>query len=279
MCTLCRDEGERMPAPRSTAEQLRTAHKVYREAIGGIRRAEVPFLVGGAYAFARYTGIERFTKDFDIFIRPEDLDRLLAVLGDAGFRTERTFKHWLAKAYGGEDFLDLIYSSGNGVAQVDAEWFRHGVEGEVLGHHVRLVAPEEMIWSKSFIMERERYDGGDVAHLLRATADELDWPRLLSRFGAYWRVLYSHLVLFGFIYPSERARVPLWVMEQLTGRLASELRTAAPADPVCQGTILSREQFLPDVERWGYIDARVSPRGRMTPQETAAWTEAIGQDD
>ena len=29
----------------------------------------MPFLVGGAYAFARYTGIERHTKDFDVFVR------------------------------------------------------------------------------------------------------------------------------------------------------------------------------------------------------------------
>jgi hypothetical protein len=268
-----------MPAPRATAEQLRAAHNVYREALGRMARSGVPFLVGGAYAFARYTGIERFTKDFDVFVRPGDLDRMLAVLADAGFRTERTFKHWLAKAYGGDDFVDVIYSSGNGVARVDGNWFRHAVEGEVLGHHVRLIAPEEMIWSKSFIMERERYDGNDVAHLLRAAAESLDWARLVSRFGAYWRVLYAHLVLFGFIYPSERARIPLWVMEQLTDRLGSELRTSPPADPICQGTILSREQFLPDLEQWGYIDARVFPRGHMTPEETAAWTDAIGNED
>jgi hypothetical protein len=258
---------------------MRVAHKVYREALGRMVQSGVPFLVGGAYAFARYTGIERFTKDFDVFVRPEDVDRLLGVLGDAGFRTNRAFKHWLAKAHVDDDFIDLIYSSGNGLARVDSTWFQHGVEGTVLGYHVNLVAPEEMIWSKSCIMERERYDGGDVAHLLRATADDLDWPRLVSRFSAYWRVLYSHLVLFGFIYPSERARVPLWVMEQLTGRLVSELRTAPPPEPVCQGTILSREQFLPDVERWGYIDARLLPLGYMTVEEAAAWTEAIGQDD
>jgi len=267
-----------MPAPRVTAEQMRVAHEVYRGALERMARSGVPFLVGGAYAFARYTGIERFTKDLDIFVRPENVECLLGVLADAGFRTERTFRHWLAKAYVGDDFLDLIYSSGNGLARVDATWFKYGVEGDVLGHRVRLVAPEEMIWSKSFIMERERYDGADVAHLLRATADVLDWPRLMSRFSAHWRVLYSHLVLFGFIYPSERARVPLWLMEELTERLASELRTSSPAEPVCQGTILSREQFLPDVGRWGYFDARVFPRGHMTPEETAAWTEAIGRD-
>jgi hypothetical protein len=268
-----------MPAPRATAEEVFAAHKVYREALTWMAKSGAPFLVGGAYAFAHYTGIERFTKDFDVFVRPEHVERLLAALGDGGFRTERTFKHWLAKAYGGNDFVDVIFSSGNGVARVDREWFDRAVPGQVLGTDVRLVAPEEMIWSKSFIMERERYDGADVAHLLRATSDAIDWARLLKRFDAYWRVLYGHLVLFGFIYPSERERIPLWVMEQLADRLASELRTSPPTEPVCRGTILSRTQYLADVGRWGYLDARIFPHGHMTPEEVEAWTEASGRDD
>jgi hypothetical protein len=268
-----------MPAPRATAEEIRVAQNVYREALARMVRSGIPFLVGGAFAFARYTGIERYTKDFDVFVREEEADRLLGLLADAGFRTERTFTHWLAKAYVGDDFIDVIYSSGNGVARVDADWFRYGVEAEVLGTAVRIVAPEEMIWSKSFIMERERYDGADVAHLLRASAHTLDWSRLVERFGAYWRVLFSHLVLFGFVYPSERGRIPVRVMEQLTERLASELRTSPPGEPVCQGTILSREQYLADIRRWGYQDARVFPLGHLTPAETAAWTEAIDGDD
>jgi hypothetical protein len=268
-----------MATPRVTAEDIAAAHKVYREALARIVKSGTPFLVGGAYAFARYTGIERFTKDFDVFVTHDQVERLLGALRDTGFRTERTFKHWLAKAYAGEYFVDLIYSSGNGIARVDRSWFERAVEGEVLGFNVKLVAPEEMIWSKSFIMERERFDGADVAHILRATSDRLDWARLLNRFGPHWRVLYSHLVLFGFVYPAERARIPGWLMEQLTERLASELRAVPPPHPICQGTILSREQYLPDVDQWGYIDARLFPHGSLTPEETAAWTEAIGQDD
>src|SRR5439155_17933966 len=53
----------------------------------------LPFLVGGAYAFARYTGIERHTKDFDVFIRREDFDRALQLFTDAGYHAEPTFPH------------------------------------------------------------------------------------------------------------------------------------------------------------------------------------------
>ncbi len=268
-----------MPAPRETAEQLHEAHRVYRGALERMTGADVPFLVGGAYAFARYTGIERFTKDFDVFVKSDDLDKALSILEDAGFQTSRPFPHWLAKAHRGEDFIDLIYSSGNGVARVDDGWFEHATGAEVLGHPVKLVAPEEIIWSKSFIMERERYDGADVAHLIRSSAATIDWVRLVERFGSYWRVLFSHLVLFGFIYPGERSAVPAWVIEQFGERLSAELRTSPASERVCQGTILSREQYLTDVERWGYQDARVFPLGHMSADDTATWTAAIGRDD
>src|SRR5438105_4710153 len=60
--------------------------------------ADIPFLVGGAYAFERYTGIARHTKDIDLFVRPGDLDRLMTVFEQAGYRVEATHPHWLAKA-------------------------------------------------------------------------------------------------------------------------------------------------------------------------------------
>jgi hypothetical protein len=249
----------------------------YRRVMHELEAHAIPFLVGGAYALERYTGIGRHTKDFDLFVHPRDVERALDVLGAAGCVTDVPFPHWLAKAHRGDDVVDLIFSSGNGVALVDDDWFRHSVAEIVLDVPVRLIPAEEMIWSKAFIMERERYDGADVAHILRACADGLDWPRLLRRFGAGWRVLLQHLVLFGFIYPCERSRVPAAVMRELVGRLDGELTRPAP-DRVCQGTLISRAQYLVDVERWGYADPRLAPQGNMTEAERERWTAGIADD-
>jgi hypothetical protein len=140
----------------------------------------------------------------------------------------------------------------------------------VLEVPVHLVAAEEMIWSKAFVMERERYDGADVAHIVRACAETLDWPRLLQRFDVHWRILLHHLVLFGFVYPCERTRVPAAVMRELMGRLDAEL--TRPADGrVCQGTLLSRAQYLVDVEAWAYTDPRLAPAGNLTAEERERW--------
>jgi len=252
----------------------------YARSLRALNDAGVPFLVGGAYAFERYTSIARHTKDFDIFVRETDLDDVFAVLRAAGCETEITFPHWLGKAKCGEDLVDIIFSSGNGVAQVDELWFEHAVDEVVLGEPVRLMPAEEMIWSKGFIMERERFDGADVAHILHARADALDWRRLLMRFGRHWRVLFSHLVLFGFIYPSERARIPAWVMHELARRLARETASVPVADasPVCRGPLLSRAQYLIDVDGRGFRDARLTHESAMSEADVERWTDGIKVD-
>jgi hypothetical protein len=247
----------------------------YRRALLRLQEAEAPFLVGGSYAFERYTGIARHTKDFDLFVRPADAEPVLAALAAADFQTELTYPHWLGKAFSGDDVIDIIFSSGNGVARVDDEWFAHAGTGTVLGMEVPLCPAEEMIWSKAYVMERERYDGADIAHLLHAAGPNLDWPRLLRRFAGDWRVLFSYLVLFGFIYPFARERIPAGVMHELLGRLQDELGSPAPTDRVCRGTLLSREQFLVDLDCLGYQDGRLFPRATMTPEQIEHWTAAI----
>jgi hypothetical protein len=272
-------DGERRaePRPLRRAELAPpTSEAVYRRVMLTLREAGVRFLVGGAYAFTPVTGIPRSTKDFDLFVAKTEIRRALDVLADAGFQAELTFPHWLGKAYCGKDFVDLIFSSGNGVAPVDEGWFTNAPDGRVLDVDVQLAPAEEMLWSKAFVMERERYDGSDVIHLLRARAERLDWDRVLARFGPYWRVLLADLVLFGFVYPGERSRIPSWVMDTLLGRLRGELSADADVGRLCQGTILSRQQYLPDVLEWGYTDARRLPLGSMSAHEIAEWTAAIG---
>src|SRR6187455_871025 len=144
------------------------SREFYRDAMTLMNDGGLDFLVGGAYAFARYTGIERHTKDFDVFIRRKDFDLAESIFKKAGLRTELTFPHWIGKAFKGDDFVDLIFSAGNGVATVDEIWFEHAVPGRVFDMDVRLIPAEEMIWSKGLIMERERYDGADVAHVIHA---------------------------------------------------------------------------------------------------------------
>jgi hypothetical protein len=262
----------------STARAINDpAAEFYIDALRKLQATNIPFLIGGAFAFSHYSHVPRETKDIDIFVKPEDCSRVLAAFAEFGYETDIPFPHWLGKIHSGGHFMDVIFSSGNGVARVDDLWFEHAPKTNVLGLIVRLCPVEEMIWSKAFIQERERFDGADLMHLLRETGPSLDWPRLLMRFGDYWRVLLSHLILFGFVYPDKRQNVPTWVTDELLRRL-SVSRPNLQND-VCYGTLLSREQYLHDIDRLKYRDGRQEPEGPMSPEHIEIWTAAIkGQE-
>jgi len=250
----------------------------YAAAMSALSDSNVPYLVGGAYAYACYTGIKRHTKDLDLFLRARHLDAALEILDAAGYETEVTYPHWLAKVHDGDASVDLIFASGNGLWNVDDTWFDRSDDYEVFDVDVRVCPAEEIVLMKAFIMERERFDGADVAHLLRDVATRLDWDHLLRTFGPHWRVLYGHLILFGYIYPSRRRVIPPRIMRAFARRLEREAQETFE-DDVCRGTLLSRAQYLDDVENRGFQDAREWPMGSMTESEIEDWTAAINDDE
>lgn len=239
-----------------------------------LRENRVEFLVGGAYALAHYTGIVRDTKDFDLFLRPADVSLALAIWKRAGYKVGFAFTHWLAKVQRGKVWVDVIFGSGNGLGPVDDVWFQEAQRAKIFGLQVKVVPPEELIWQKAYIMERERFDGADVAHLLAACAPLINWSRLLQRFGPDWRVLWCHLILFGFIYPAKRTLIPLDLVKELNARVAREQNSPGLDDKVCNGTLLSRIQYQPDLSACGLLDARKAGRSHISPAELSRWVEA-----
>jgi hypothetical protein len=260
---------------RQSAKLTDHPYKFYRDVLDGLNECRFSYLVGGGHALERYAGMVRDTKDLDLFVRPGDAPDVLKMLADMGYKTELCFPHWLGKVIDGKYFIDIIFSSGNGICTVDDGWFDHSVAGEILGVTINFCPPEELIWTKAFVMERERFDGADIAHIIRARGKQLDWQRLLRRFEDYCQVLLSHLILFDFIYPSERSlAIPSWVMGELIERLQAEKGEPLSRNRVCRGTLLSRSQYRIDVENWGYQDARQLPSGSMTAEQVANWTAA-----
>src|SRR5881628_2709358 len=58
----------------------RDTNTFYRRTLHVLSDARVPFLVGGSHAFLHYTGIVRETKDFDLFVRRDNLEAALEVV-------------------------------------------------------------------------------------------------------------------------------------------------------------------------------------------------------
>src|SRR5690606_41222591 len=84
-----------------------------------------PFVVSGLYAIYAYTGIYRQTKDLDLLLEPKHVIQAARVLRDAGFHTRLEQAHWIGKAFRDEAMIDLIFGMGNGLALIDAQWYRH----------------------------------------------------------------------------------------------------------------------------------------------------------
>ena len=67
-------------------------------------------------------------------------------------------------------------------------------------------------------------------------------------------------------------------MQELGDRLTKEVGQPDDEEKICYGTIVSRQQYLIDIDQWGFIDARLKPIGKMTEKEIAAWTKGIEVD-
>lgn len=123
-------------------------------------------------------------------------------------------------------------------------------------------------------LERHRFDGADVVHLLQSCSSTLDWERLEQRFGEHWPVFLAHLILAWFIYPTDRTSKIKEVLQELLLRLQGVLSASGYEESrgLCRGTFLSLLEYLPAIQEWGYRDARLPPTGRMSVSEIADWT-------
>jgi len=235
---------------------------VYRRALQALNEASVPYVVAGAYAIYEHTGIYRQTKDLDIFVEPGTVVPAARALHNAGFVMRLEDLHWLAKAFVGDKFVDLIYGMGNGVAFIDDQWIKHSKPGVLAAQPAPIAPAEELIWHRLFISERHRHDMSDVVHLILCSGDTLDWERLISRVGPHWPLLLAQLQTFSYVYPGYRSNVPAWVMESLVEQARADIARDEEDADVTRGTLISRFSFAIDVREWGFAD----PRGEMVRQ-------------
>ncbi len=230
------------------------AVEFYTEALKTLQCCGPAFLVAGTFAVGAYTGISRPTKDIDIFCKPGDYPRILHCFAERGYETEIEDERWLAKVRKGPHFFDVIFNSTAGVTPVNDHWFEEVREAEIFGSKVRVLPPTELIWSKAFVQNRNRYDGADIAHVMLKEHESIDWHRLLSYMEQYWEILLVHVLNFRFVYPTERHRVPAWLMRELLDRVRLQEELPVPQTKICRGRMLSRADYLIDVKEWGFFD-------------------------
>ncbi|HEX3008359.1 MAG TPA: nucleotidyltransferase [Bacteroidales bacterium] len=236
-----------------TEEQEKEAHSFYKEALELLNGSGASYMLGGAFALFHYTGIYRDTKDLDVFCKSSEYPKILRFFADNGYRTELTDARWLAKVFKNEYYIDIIFDTTNNICRVDDLWYTHAVKAQFKGLEILLVAPEELIWCKIYVQNRERFDGADVNHLILRVGKKLDWKRILFHMEQHWHLLLAQLIIFQFVYPAEYHEIiPKWLFDDLMARAHEQYDLPSPLEKVCRGPIIDQTQYSIDIKEWDY---------------------------
>jgi len=215
---------------------------LYKSVITEAAAHRIPFAVGGGLAAMTYAGQWRDSKDMDLYIFAHDRERMIDVLTRCGlsdyFERLGYDRRWIYRSYRDDSIVDIMWSMANQRASVDSEWL-HGPEVIIDGLQIRLVPPEETLWSKLYVLQHDRCDWPDAMSMLCGIGASLDWERLLARVGDDALLLGGLLNVFRWICPHKARLLPAWIWHSLG---LAEIQT-------CE--VESR-----DSKRWELLDSR-----------------------
>jgi hypothetical protein len=193
--------------------------EIYRDAINVLRSTGAPFLLGGGFALATFTGRWRDTKDIDFYIHPEDRDKVVQALTKAGFSDyypKRAYdRKWIYRSVRAGVIVDVIWAMANQRAQVDEEWFARATSVDVRGEPLQVLPMEEFLWCKLYIMQRDHCDWTDIFNLVYANGERIDWTHVIDRLEEDAPLLRAMLEIFAWLCPKKASRLPAWLWKRL----------------------------------------------------------------
>ncbi|MEI6349562.1 MAG: hypothetical protein WCP06_00480 [Verrucomicrobiota bacterium] len=188
--------------------------KALCDIIAGAEAVGIETLIGGALGLAAYMPLQRRTKDIDFYVMPHLRDAMVSVLHEAGFRDfyeQAPYdRQWIYRGIREDTIADVIWRFANHKTMVDEDWFRYShfrpCDSEAV---LRIIPPEELIWAKLFVLQRDRCDWPDILNLLYYVGPKLDWNRLYGRLGSDARLLDALLTVFSWLCPDCPIRPPV----------------------------------------------------------------------
>jgi hypothetical protein len=198
--------------PEVTSETQLT---IYTNVVHEATARGIPFAVGGSLAMAVYAGLLRPSKDLDLYVMPEDKDRMIEVmryLGMGDYYDQLPYdRGWIYRSITEDVIVDVIWNMANRRAPVDARWITDGPEIAVDHQTIRLIPIEEMIWSKLYVLQRERCDWPDILNLINRRANEINWHHLLFRIADDAPLLGAVLHVYCWLCPDNASKLPSWL--------------------------------------------------------------------
>lgn len=218
--------------------------RVYRPVILAAEERKLVFAIGGGPAQSEYSKRQRWTKDLDFFLKPTDVPAMKAIMEEQGiedyFEHEEYDRSWIYRGIKDEVILDIIWTMPNHRMVVDDLWLTRGLQVQINDLRLRLLSPEELLWSKIYVMQRDRTDWPDLLNLIHTCAEELDWKHLCNRLGEDVLLLGGLLSVYKWMCPGGARRLPEWLWDEIR---------AADRDQQETGCVKER-QFLLDTRDW-----------------------------
>lgn len=215
----------------------------YLDAIRVTRKTRAPFLLGGAFGLAGYTGRWRNTKDLDFFVLPSDKDKIIDALTKIGFEdyypTLAYDRGWIYRAVRNDTIVDTIWQTPNRRTIVDEHWFKRGKQVILRGEKLAVIPAEELLAIKLYVLQRDRCDWPDLINLLYRTAGTLDWDHVLWRLGDDQPLLGGLLQVFNWVAPAQAKEIPARIREHF-----------------CLPAVTSKDLEVPDDQRKILLDSR-----------------------
>lgn len=219
----------------------------YRDAALALREADVPFLLGGGFALAGYTGRSRNAKDMDFYIFEKDRPAAVRALTQVGFEdyfAKKAYdRNWIYRSTRSGVILDVIWAMANQRTQVDQIWFDRATPMTLRDLTFNVVPLEEFIWCKLYIVQRDHCGWIDVFNLLYDVGSRVDWDHLFKRVGEDWPLLKGLLSVYDWLCPSKARKLPEGLRRRL--RLEPPVRRTASREKGRARLMDSRGWFAP----------------------------------
>jgi hypothetical protein len=191
----------------------------YKSVIDQMRARGLHFALGGAFSLATYTGRWRNTKDLDIYTLPQHREAVMQAVLDCGFSDYFDVlpydRNWIFRAHCGDCIVDTIWAMANRRALVDEHWICGGPTVQMRDVALRIIPPEEMLWGKLYVLQRERSDWQDILNLLYVAGAKLDWRHLLRRVEGDLPLLRSAVSIYAWLCPGHASHLPDWLWNNL----------------------------------------------------------------
>ena len=149
-----------------------------KRSAAALRDAGIPFLVAGGVA-SWVRGGPDTDHDLDFLIKPEDAERALAALEDAGLRPEKPPEEWLYKAWDGDVMVDLIFHPAG--LEITDDVIERGEEREVEAMTMRVMTSEDLLVSKLMAMTEHSINYRSCLEIARALREQIDFDDVHER--------------------------------------------------------------------------------------------------